>query len=80
LAGETTTDDIDPSAPGQSVEGAYIIPDGKGRQVAFSLSINKALLTIGIDLDGADRHMAKQHPSEDTSPGSGKQMEFAQGT
>lgn len=38
LAGEPARDDVDMPAPGPAIEGADVIPDGKGREESVPLS------------------------------------------
>jgi hypothetical protein len=60
LARESAADDIDVAAPGITVKGSDVIPDGECVEHAIALSLLQDRLAVLIDLDGADGAPSKQ--------------------
>ena len=76
MAGETSTDDIDPASPWGSVEGFNIVPDGEPGQESVPLSLEEDRPRVAFQLDGADWHMAEKESAEDSATGSGEEVQF----
>lgn len=54
LAGETTADGVNDSAPGAAVKGADVIPDGELIKHSVSLALREHSLAVRFNLDSAD--------------------------
>jgi hypothetical protein len=60
------------SAPGLSVKGSDVVPDGESWQDSISLSGEQDAPGIIFDFDSADRNMTKQDVTQDSSTGAGE--------
>ena len=71
-AWESTGDNINNPAPRPAIKFDDIRKDGKPWKAAVRLPCRKDLLAILIDLDRADRGVAKEFVGEDSPAGSGE--------
>jgi len=69
LTGASPGDNVNPSAPGPSVEGANVVPDREVGQHPVTLSGKQYPPSIVVDFDGANRSPSQQMASEDTASG-----------
>lgn len=67
LAGEAARDDIHASSPRSPVEGADVIPDGKGLQYSVVLPLHEDISAVLVDLDGADATVVEDEPAENSA-------------
>ncbi len=68
FAGKSSGNDIDPAAPGFSVEGLYVVPDGEPGQDAITLSLDERPSAVGVDLHSTDTGMSEKDSAQDSSP------------
>lgn len=59
LAGEAAGNDINGSAPWESVKGADVVPDGEGREDSVALALEERAAAIVIKLDSTDGGMSE---------------------
>lgn len=64
MAGEASGDDVDESAPGATVEGSHVIPDGEWIEVSVELALGKHTLAVGVDLNSTDGSPSEKTGSE----------------
>jgi hypothetical protein len=67
LAGKSTGDDVDVSAPPEAVEGSHVIPDREAVEQSVTLAGEQHTATVGIKLNSADGAPAKPDPCQDAS-------------
>jgi len=76
LARKSSGDEIDPSSPRDTVESSDIIPDGEPGQESVPLSLEQDTPRVFFQFNGADWDMAEKESAEDSSPGSGEEVQF----
>lgn len=74
FARESAGDEINAAAPGFSVEGGDVVPDGEAREDAVALSLEQNLAAVGIEFDSTDGGMAEKDSAEDSAPASCKKV------
>jgi len=67
LAGESSADNIDVSAPLSAVETAHVIPDWERLKDSIALPGKQDASAVGIKLNSADGAPSKQLPSQDAA-------------
>lgn len=72
LAGESSGNDIDVTAPRAPVEVSDIGVDGESGKVSIVLSRLQNCLAVRVDLDGGHRDMAQQPACQDPTTSAGK--------
>jgi hypothetical protein len=76
LARETAGDDIDQAAPRPTVECPHVVVNLEWRQCAVVNALAQHLAAVGVNLDRADRLVAKQHSAEDAAARAREQMQL----
>src|SRR5690606_26307100 len=72
LAGQTSGDDVDASAPRPPVEGADVVPDRERLEMPIALALREHSLTVGVDLDCTDGSPPKQSGGKQSAARPGK--------
>jgi hypothetical protein len=78
LAGESSGNDIDVSAPRLSVEGSHVVPHREWRQHPVSLPGKQHAPWIGSKLNSPDGAPSKDVSAQDASTGPGEEGEFSE--
>jgi hypothetical protein len=78
LAGKTSGDTVNESAPGVSVKVAYILPDGESLENSVPLSCEQDFPAVGINLDSTDASESEEEVGKDTAACSCEQVQCSE--
>jgi hypothetical protein len=74
LTWESTTHNVNNSAPWFPVEGSDIVPDGESWKDSVSLALQQDSPAVRFNLDSTNAGMSEKHSAEDSSPCSCKKV------
>jgi hypothetical protein len=72
LAGESTADEIDLSAPFVPVEGPHVVPYRESREDSIGLTLKQHAPRTGLDFNGANGSVSEQQACVESTAPSGK--------
>jgi hypothetical protein len=75
LARKARMDNVHAAMPGRPGKVAYVVPDREGGQEAVPLALHEHTLTVGVDLDGADRNVSHQEATEEAAAAAGEEVQ-----